>query len=385
MNKKNSMFRIFSVIVAFSMMITSIVPINVVTVKAEDVPTMPAPFYEFTFEDSTINEDIVHNMDGLAGTQTATIATGAAIVENTERGSHVLSLPGGDSSQGYLTLPTDLFSQVGDQFSLSFWIKLGSNSDSYSRIFQTSSTKLGTAGWPYSDPEFCIVKGGGNYDSAIKGSTTDKCMLSGVTPLNIDEWQYISVSVTKDSYLTYVDGIQNTMKDNTGNLTETLRGIFKEISGYHYNSLGQSVYTDKAPEALYDDFRFYNEALTQEQVVTIYTKEYGQTLPDENDKESTLNFDISKSLGDMFHGSTGFLYGVSEVNVPSIDLITAIKPKILVQKAADGKQHPTGDAYRLTSYMKQAGVENLQIYLQDYYLEWPYEYNGIEDYRLEKF
>lgn len=98
--------------------------------------------------------------------------------------------------------------------------------------------------------------------------------------------------------------------------------------------------------------------------------------------EATLHFDLSpeNSKGEIFHGSTGFLYGVSEVNVPTYDMLAALSPKILVQKAADGKQHPSGDGYRLTSYLKSCGVENIQIYLQDYYLQWPYESNGIEDY-----
>lgn len=98
---------------------------------------------------------------------------------------------------------------------------------------------------------------------------------------------------------------------------------------------------------------------------------------------AALNFDASQNTGDMFHGSTGFLYGVSEVNVPSSDLIEAIEPKILVQKAKDGQQHPSGDGYRLASYLDSCGVENIQIYLQDYYLEWPYEYLGIDDYNAK--
>lgn len=100
---------------------------------------------------------------------------------------------------------------------------------------------------------------------------------------------------------------------------------------------------------------------------------YGATLH--------FNADPAESRNELFHGSTGFLYGVSEIGVPSADLISAIKPKILVQKAADGRQHPSGDGYRLTPYLEECGVENIQIYLQDYYLEWPYEYNGIDDYQ----
>ena len=106
---------------------------------------------------------------------------------------------------------------------------------------------------------------------------------------------------------------------------------------------------------------------------------------DEKTYGAALHFDAdpAKSKGALFHGSTGFLYGVSEVGVPSADLIQAISPKILVQKAADGQQHPSGDGYRLTSYLETCGVENIQIYLQDFYLQWPYESNGIEDYNTK--
>ena len=83
---------------------------------------------------------------------------------------------------------------------------------------------------------------------------------------------------------------------------------------------------------------------------------------------ATLHFDAdpANSKSEVLHGSTGFLYGVSEVNVPSADLLGAISPKILVQKAKGGQQHPSGDGYRLTPYLRGCGVENIQIYLQDY-------------------
>ena len=52
----------------------------------------------------------------------------------------------------------------------------------------------------------------------------------------------------------------------------------------------------------------------------------------------TLHFDAdpANSKSEVLHGSTGFLYGVSEIGVPSADLLSAISPKILVQKAAGG-------------------------------------------------
>jgi len=88
--------------------------------------------------------------------------------------------------------------------------------------------------------------------------------------------------------------------------------------------------------------------------------------------EEELHFDMSKRQT-LYKGSTGFLYGEAEINVPSIDLLTGLQPDTMVQKAYGGKQHPTGDAIRTGSALLESGVRDMQIYLQDYYLEWPYD------------
>ena len=84
-----------------------------------------------------------------------------------------------------------------------------------------------------------------------------------------------------------------------------------------------------------------------------------------------IHFDMSKRET-LCHGSTGFLYGAAEINVPSIDLLYGLKPDTMVQKAYGGLQHPTGDAVRTRSALEAAGVRDMQVYLQDIYLEWPY-------------
>ena len=95
---------------------------------------------------------------------------------------------------------------------------------------------------------------------------------------------------------------------------------------------------------------------------------------------ATLHFDAASSTGAMLHSATGALYGASEINIPSNGLIRAIEPKIMVQKAKDGLQHPSGDGYRLEKYLDASGAENVQIYIQDDYLQWPYENKGIDEY-----
>ncbi len=88
--------------------------------------------------------------------------------------------------------------------------------------------------------------------------------------------------------------------------------------------------------------------------------------------EEPISFDM-RHRDALYKGSTGFLYGEAEINVPSIDLLTGLQPDTMVQKAYGGKQHPTGDAIRTSSALLESGVKDMQIYLQDYYLEWPYD------------
>ncbi|KQL32709.1 hypothetical protein AN960_22225 [Bacillus sp. FJAT-25509] len=93
-----------------------------------------------------------------------------------------------------------------------------------------------------------------------------------------------------------------------------------------------------------------------------------------------LVVDLSKENGKMLNGGAGFLYGMSEPNVPDINTIIPLKPNTAVQKAPDGLQHPNGDALKISDYFLEAGGQQIQIYLQDFYEKWPYEFTGIPDY-----
>ena len=103
-----------------------------------------------------------------------------------------------------------------------------------------------------------------------------------------------------------------------------------------------------------------------------YLQKSGNNLLLKTDKSSEIHFDMAQRQ-ELYKGSTGFLYGAAEINVPSIDLLYGLKPDTMVQKAYGGKQHPTGDAVRTSSALLSAGVRDMQIYLQDNYLEWPYD------------
>ena len=99
-----------------------------------------------------------------------------------------------------------------------------------------------------------------------------------------------------------------------------------------------------------------------------------------------LHFDMN-SRTDLHHGSTGFLFGAAEINVPTIDLLYGLRPKVMIQKSLGGLQHPTGDSVRTRSSNKAAGAEDIQVYFQDIYLEWPYNapYNSDGSLNVEGY
>lgn len=93
-----------------------------------------------------------------------------------------------------------------------------------------------------------------------------------------------------------------------------------------------------------------------------------------------LTVDMGAETGPLYHGSCGFLYGLGSDGVPSQNLVTPLKPRVAAQKAPDGLQHPTGDVLSVAQDFIDAGGEQVQVYLQDIYALWPYEYDGIEGY-----
>jgi hypothetical protein len=53
-----------------------------------------------------------------------------------------------------------------------------------------------------------------------------------------------------------------------------------------------------------------------------------------------LSVDALVRTGTVLHGATGSLYGVSQPNIPNVNLIASINPQITAQKAPNGLQHP---------------------------------------------
>lgn len=100
--------------------------------------------------------------------------------------------------------------------------------------------------------------------------------------------------------------------------------------------------------------------------------------------EAEISVDLSdRSLGKIYHGASGALYGLSEPNVPDINTLIPLKPSHILQKAPNGVQHPSGDALRVANYFSEAGGSNVQVYMQDYYGRWYYPSRTAEQYITE--
>ncbi len=80
-----------------------------------------------------------------------------------------------------------------------------------------------------------------------------------------------------------------------------------------------------------------------------------------------LVVDMLDDQGEIMHGASGFLYGISSEGVPENSLIVPLKPKVLASKGALGTEHPYGDALDVAESFFMSGGEMVQMYCSNYY------------------
>jgi hypothetical protein len=85
-----------------------------------------------------------------------------------------------------------------------------------------------------------------------------------------------------------------------------------------------------------------------------------------------LTVDFGERTGEFRGGATGTLYGFGDEGAPTQALINGAHITNSSQKAPYGTQHPSGDAVKIEDGFFAKHGEDLYIYVQDYYPEWPY-------------
>jgi Carbohydrate binding module (family 35)/Carbohydrate binding module (family 6) len=95
--------------------------------------------------------------------------------------------------------------------------------------------------------------------------------------------------------------------------------------------------------------------------------------------QSQLTINVNSDNGAILHGASGWLYGQSELDLPSQNLMAPLKPRYSAGKPPQGLQHAGGDVTQITpSYLSSGGV-GMQIYLQDIFSTF-YPNPGISSY-----
>ncbi|OBR65877.1 hypothetical protein A7K91_18050 [Paenibacillus oryzae] len=369
-------------------------------VQLQATATSVSPLFNWTFEQQQVNQSLVANNENPAdAADSAELKGTATIVNDTQRGQ-VLSLPGGANGTAWLKLPNHLYGEITDELTLSVWANIDQASSGYTRLFsstisQKGLTNSGINGWQ--DPEFIVIAGGsgasfnnriyyGTNPSQISSYKGDISWSSSPTR---NKWQQVTITLKSDgAYQLYIDGQQVSSQVAVGNNTTsgaTMASIMERLfnpdylAALQFNDFGRSLYTsDRDIAGKFDDIRLYNVSLTAEQVAGLYDEtkhEVGQASP------AKINVNLAdRSLGQVFHGSAGALYAISEPNVPDINTLLPIKPSHISQKAPNGIQHPTGDALRVADYFFEAGGEAVNIVMQDYYQHWYYPSRTPEEY-----
>ncbi|HEX2143416.1 MAG TPA: hypothetical protein VHG10_02795 [Glycomyces sp.] len=85
-----------------------------------------------------------------------------------------------------------------------------------------------------------------------------------------------------------------------------------------------------------------------------------------------LAVDFAERTGDFRGGASGTLYGFGDEGAPTQSLINGAHITNSSQKAPYGTQHPSGDAIKIEDGFFAKHGEDMYVYVQDYYPDWPY-------------
>lgn len=97
-----------------------------------------------------------------------------------------------------------------------------------------------------------------------------------------------------------------------------------------------------------------------------------------NKPTATLNF--AKKTGDVTTCASGFLYGLAEPDIPSVEIAASVGISTLSTKASGGLQHPVGDIAQVAETFFNAGGKEIIVYTQDMYDTWYYRLDSMPAY-----
>ncbi len=161
-----------------------------------------------------------------------------------------------DGSNDYVSLPAGVVYGLYD-FSFSGWVKLDSSANTM-RIFDfgygTSKYMVFTPSGVTGVIEYTITTSGSGGSQRVRGSS----------PLPTGVWKHVAVTRSGNTNTIYVDGAQVAQNSNV-TLSPTDLGVTPA------NWFGKSMWSsDTYFDGQYDDFRFYNRALSSSEVASLF-------------------------------------------------------------------------------------------------------------------
>jgi hypothetical protein len=200
----------------------------------------PVPFIRYAFDETT--GDAIADS---AGTNNAAITGGHAW----NAGKLGNALHFGDGSSGYAMLPAGVFSDVTD-FTIATWVNL-ENRPQWSRIWDFGNN---TENYFFLSPE-----NGQNNKMRFEIKVNNNNQLVDAPALATGSWQHVAVTHKGNELSIYVNGV---LAGFSGSVSHTP----SELGATTNNGLNKSQYPDPQWNGSLDEFLFYKEALTAEEI-----------------------------------------------------------------------------------------------------------------------
>src|SRR5665647_647466 len=239
-----------------------LVALSISSLAIADVTTGLKLHYDFETMDGGMVTDVSGTVTD--GSQDG-VLMGAAVAAtgyDSPQGVNFPTIASGDNVD-YVQLPNGITGALND-FTIATWVKMDRMSD-WMRIFDFGA---GQNNYLFLTPK----AGGGNLRFAIKNGGSEE-IINGIAPLVTGSWVHVAVCVAYDA----ITGIGSGKLYLNGNIVGTNNNITITPSMLDatlgtqttQNYIGKSQYPDSGLNGTIDDFRIYDRALTDNDVLEL--------------------------------------------------------------------------------------------------------------------
>ncbi len=241
--------------------------------------------YERAFADADVQKAVVSAAENMVNPTISSQGSAAApailhgdqaeLIYDDSLQSNVLRLHGDAFGDGWLQLPAMFETDCTDGFTFSMRFLPDADAEDYTRLFQFSSIPFGTGIAPvYRAPDLSMdLNDGTVYRAGVFAGRTSvaddaHCSMFSVNAVpERNVWHQLTAVYSPEGAKFYMDGTLLS-QEHSDTLAAACKKLFSKdmLSGYIYNAIGHSVYTDHDIRGRFDDIAFYDYALTAQQV-----------------------------------------------------------------------------------------------------------------------